>query len=86
MEIRMEDKDSYTPQEVTMMVEAYAQLAVYSKEIGGGKRIAMPGIEGFADDVHEMVRAIPSNIAEKLKIKPSELEQSLLATIERSKD
>lgn len=65
---------------------AYTQLASYNSQIGGGRRIAMPGIEEFGERMQRMINEIPQNVAERLKIKPSELESSLLATVEKSKD
>jgi len=80
----MENKSSYTSEEVGKIANAYAELVSLHLQIGGGKRIAMPGIEEYKDKIPELVKIIPENVKEKLNRKPSQLENSILATIERS--
>ena len=82
----MENKNNYTSEEVGKIVNAYAELVSLHMQIGGGKKIAMPGIEEYKDKIPELVKIIPENVKEKLNRKPSELEKSILATIERSTD
>lgn len=81
----MNSKDSYTPKEVAEIVGAYSQLVSWDREIGGGRRIVMPRIKEFGETIKECVYIIPDNVVTYLKIKPNKLEESLSATVERSR-
>jgi hypothetical protein len=81
---KMENKDAYSPEEVAKIVADYATLVMYSERIGGGGQIAMPNLRQFGERVQEMARGIPENVVDNLRKKPSELEESIMATVKRS--
>ena len=65
----MENKDSYTPEEVIQIADAYYEMKKASEEIMAGKRSLNDNIQlGFLTDnfIPNFERDVPENVREQL--------------------